>query len=58
MRLCRKVALKKKILIIVENLPVPRDVRVWREARSLRDAGYEVISPLAAKAIDEALGGR
>jgi glycosyltransferase involved in cell wall biosynthesis len=34
---------KKKILIIVENLPVPMDFRVWKEARSLRDAGYEVI---------------
>lgn len=36
--------MKKKILIIVENLPVPMDVRVWREVRSLRDAGYEVIA--------------
>jgi len=33
---------QRKILIIVENLPVPRDVRVWNEARSLRAAGYEV----------------
>jgi glycosyltransferase involved in cell wall biosynthesis len=32
----------KKILIIVENLPVPPDFRVWKEARSLRGAGYEV----------------
>jgi glycosyltransferase involved in cell wall biosynthesis len=32
----------KKILIIVENMPVPADFRVWKEARSLRDAGYEV----------------
>lgn len=32
----------RKILIIVENLPVPRDIRVWNEARSLRAAGYEV----------------
>ena len=32
----------KKILIIVENLPVPPDFRVWKEARSLRAAGYEV----------------
>src|SRR5712672_64506 len=31
-----------KILIIVENLPVPFDSRVWKEACSLRDAGYEV----------------
>jgi glycosyltransferase involved in cell wall biosynthesis len=32
----------KKILIIVENLPVPFDSRVWKEACSLRDAGYDV----------------
>ncbi len=28
--------------IIVENLPVPIDRRVWQEARTLRDAGYRV----------------
>src|ERR1700691_3088477 len=32
----------KKVLIIVENLPVPFDGRVWKEACSLRKAGYEV----------------
>jgi glycosyltransferase involved in cell wall biosynthesis len=30
------------VCIIVENLPVPVDQRVWREARALRDAGYSV----------------
>ncbi len=30
------------ILIIVENLPVPLDRRVWQEACALRDAGYSV----------------
>jgi glycosyltransferase involved in cell wall biosynthesis len=34
---------KPAILIIVENLPVPLDRRVWQEAIALRDAGYEVI---------------
>jgi glycosyltransferase involved in cell wall biosynthesis len=34
---------RKKVLIIVENLPVPMDFRVWKEARSLRAAGYEVV---------------
>ena len=34
--------MKKKVLIIVENLPVPFDTRVWKEALSLRDAGYDV----------------
>ncbi len=31
-----------KVLIIVENLPVPFDMRVWREALSLQTAGYNV----------------
>lgn len=30
------------VCIIVENLPVPLDRRVWREACALRDAGYRV----------------
>ncbi len=33
---------KKKVLIIVENLPVPFDRRVWKEARSLHQNGYAV----------------
>lgn len=32
----------RRILIIVENLPVPFDRRVWLEARTLRAAGAEV----------------
>ena len=34
---------KPCVLIIVENLPVPLDRRVWQEACALRDAGYEVV---------------
>jgi glycosyltransferase involved in cell wall biosynthesis len=34
--------LKKRVLIIVENQAVPFDRRVWREASSLRENGYEV----------------
>ncbi len=30
------------VCIVVENLPVPLDRRVWQEARALRDAGYRV----------------
>jgi glycosyltransferase involved in cell wall biosynthesis len=30
------------VLIIVENLPVPLDRRVWQEARTLAEAGYRV----------------
>jgi glycosyltransferase involved in cell wall biosynthesis len=37
------VAAKPAILIIVENLPVPLDRRVWQESLALRDAGYEVV---------------
>jgi glycosyltransferase involved in cell wall biosynthesis len=36
------VARKRGILIIVENLPVPFDRRVWSEATTLHAAGYEV----------------
>lgn len=32
----------RKVLIIVENLPVPFDTRVWKEALSLRESGYGV----------------
>jgi glycosyltransferase involved in cell wall biosynthesis len=32
----------KRILIIVENLPVPFDRRVWSEATTLKGAGYDV----------------
>lgn len=31
-----------RVLIIVQNLPVPFDRRVWLESLALRDAGYEV----------------
>jgi len=33
---------QQSVLIIVENLPVPFDRRVWQEARALHEAGYEV----------------
>ncbi len=38
---------QRKALIIVENLSVPFDRRVWREAKALAEAGYRVsvISP-------------
>ena len=38
----------RRILMIVENLPVPFDRRVWQEARALRDAGalVSVICPV------------
>jgi glycosyltransferase involved in cell wall biosynthesis len=34
--------MRNKILIIVENLPVPFDTRVWKEAVSLQSNGYTV----------------
>jgi len=43
----KKTNFKGKILIIVENLPVPFDSRVWQEAKTLTENGYmvSVISP-------------
>lgn len=32
----------RRILILVQNLPVPLDRRVWREAQALSGAGYQV----------------
>ena len=34
--------MNKKILIVVENAPVPFDTRVWKEATSLQRNGYSV----------------
>ncbi|MFZ0085455.1 MAG: glycosyltransferase family 4 protein [Candidatus Acidiferrales bacterium] len=34
--------MKKKVLIIVENMSVPFDPRVWKEASSLQQHGFEV----------------
>ncbi|RVH36126.1 glycosyltransferase family 4 protein [Sinorhizobium meliloti] len=34
--------IRHHILILVENLPVPFDRRVWQEAQALCEAGYEV----------------
>ncbi|MGA5115438.1 glycosyltransferase family 4 protein [Streptomyces pseudogriseolus] len=41
----------RRALILVENLSVPFDRRVWQECRTLRDAGWEVdvICPQGAK---------
>ncbi|MGW0808380.1 glycosyltransferase family 4 protein [Nonomuraea sp. NPDC002799] len=41
----------KRALILVENLSVPMDRRVWQESVTLRDAGWEVhvICPRGAK---------
>lgn len=51
----------KRVLLVVENLPIPYDRRVWQEATALKAAGYRVsvISP-ATKAfpkLSEALEG-
>jgi glycosyltransferase involved in cell wall biosynthesis len=38
---------KRSVLLVVENLPVPYDRRVWQEALALKAAGYRVsvVSP-------------
>ena len=33
---------QRRVLIVVENLPLPFDRRVWQEANSLTKAGYQV----------------
>ncbi len=38
----RRVSKKPGVLIIVENLTMPLDRRVWQEAQTLRDAGYTI----------------
>ena len=38
----------RKTLIIVENLPVPFDTRVWQEATTLAENGY-VVSVICPK---------
>ena len=40
------------MVIVVENLSVPFDRRVWRECHALREAGYQVsaISPMGTEA--------
>jgi glycosyltransferase involved in cell wall biosynthesis len=43
---------ERHVLIIVENLPVPFDARVWQEATALREAGYEV-SVICPKGVKE-----
>ncbi len=49
-------ALPGKALILVENLSVPFDRRVWQESTTLRDAGWEVhvICPQGTKRDTEA----
>src|SRR5260370_42327074 len=36
------MATTHKILMLVENLPLPADPRVWAEATELRDQGFQV----------------
>ena len=42
----------RRVVIIVENLPIPFDRRPWQEACALRDAGYgvSIISPTGINA--------
>ena len=41
----------RRVLLVVENLPVPYDRRVWQEALALKAAGFEVsvISPASIR---------
>jgi len=42
MKLRKRMASANKVLIIVQNLSVPPDKRVWLEALALKEGGYEV----------------
>jgi glycosyltransferase involved in cell wall biosynthesis len=46
----RKSNREKSVLLVVENLPVPYDRRVWQEALALKSAGFQVsvVSPATA----------
>lgn len=48
MAMTASIGRTRRVLIIVENLPVPFDRRVWAEATSLVAAGYQVsvVSPV------------
>ena len=39
---CALIEVKRRVLIIVQNLPVPFDRRVWLECQALVSAGYRV----------------
>src|SRR5262249_8351732 len=47
-----KTGPKRRVVIVVENLSVPFDRRVWRECNALSEAGYQVstISPMGTDA--------
>ena len=51
----RRIA-PRHILILVENLSVPFDRRVWQESRALAEAGYRVDGHLP-DAANQATGG-
>lgn len=42
MRTRQRQGVRRHVLILVQNLPVPFDRRVWQEALALTTAGYEV----------------
>src|SRR2546425_10199945 len=48
--------MRRRVLIVVENNSVPFDRRVWGEARTLRNAGWEV-AVISPKAIVYSEGG-
>jgi glycosyltransferase involved in cell wall biosynthesis len=49
-------AASPRALIVVENCSVPFDRRVWREAQTLRDAGWQVVV-ISPKAVSYSRGG-
>src|SRR5277367_2350350 len=50
-RAAASLSKRRRVLLVVENLPVPYDRRVWQEALALKAAGFEVsvISPASTR---------
>ena len=44
-----------KVLMLVENVPAPIDTRVWPEAITLRDSGFQVCIISPKQAFEQAL---
>ena len=47
----RRRARYNRVLIIVENCPVPRDRRVWKEAQALLKTAVSSIDSAASKGV-------
>ena len=42
--LARPLGLGRRVLVLIQNEPLPQDQRVWQECLTLRDEGFEVVA--------------